>query len=94
MFTAPKGVGFRSIQNNLGSPVRTAVDKLNTLQNIRNNELLDIINKQYCNVSLEASNKLEVNSVVLLKNIANEAKREPLKLARVNEIKKTRDGEL
>jgi len=33
-----------------------------------------------------------VNSVVLLKNIANEPKREPLKLARVNEIMKSRDG--
>ena len=43
-------------------------------------------------MSLESSNKLEVNSVVLLKNIANEAKREPLRLARVNEIKKSRDG--
>ena len=86
LFTAPKGVDFRSIQYNLGSPVKTAVDKLNTLRNIRNNELLDIINEQYCNVSLEASNKLEVNSVVLQKNIANEAKREPLKLAEIREL--------
>ena len=29
---------------------------------------------------------------MLLKNISNEAKREPLTLARVNEIKKSRDG--
>ena len=68
------------------------MDKLNALQNIRNNELLDVINEQYCNVNLEESNKLKVNSVVLLKNIANEPKCEPLKLARVNEIKKSRDG--
>jgi len=92
LFTAPKGVDFRSIQNNLESPVKTAMDKLNALQNIRNNELLDVINEQYCNVNLETSNKLKVNSVVLLKNIANEPKCEPLKLARVNEIKKSRDG--
>ena len=30
--------------------------------------------------------------MVLLKNIANEAKREPLKLARIEEIKESRDG--
>ena len=33
-----------------------------------------------------------MNSVVLLKNISNEAKREPLRLARIEEIKKSRDG--
>ena len=53
---------------------------------------MDVINKQYNNVCLEASNKLKVNSVVLLKNISNEAETEPLRLARVDEIKKSRDG--
>ena len=43
---------------------------------------MNVINKQY-----EASNKLKINSVVLLKNIANEAKREPLRSARIEEIK-------
>ena len=54
--------------------------------------MMNVINKQYHNVCLEASNKLKINSVVLLKNIANEAKREPLRLARIEEIKKSRDG--
>ena len=53
---------------------------------------MDVINKQYNNVCLEASNKLKVNSVVLLKNISNEAETEPLRLARVDKIKKSRDG--
>ena len=51
-----------------------------------------VINKQYDNVGLESSNKLKVNSVVLLRNITNEAKREPLKLARIKEIKEFRDN--
>ena len=49
--------------------------------------MMNVINKQY-----EASNKLKLNSVVLFKNIANEAKKEPLRLARIEEIKKSRDG--
>ena len=53
---------------------------------------MNVINKQNDNVCLEASNKLKINSVVLLKNISNEAKREPLRLARIDEIKKSRDG--
>ena len=54
--------------------------------------MMNVINKQYDNVCLEASNKLKINSVVLLKNVANEAKREPLRLARIEEIKKSKDG--
>ena len=92
MFSAPKGLDFKSLQNNLGSPVKNAVDKLNILNDFRNSELMDIINKQYRKVCLYSSNELKVNSVVLLRNIANEGKREPLKFARVNEIKKSRDG--
>ena len=40
---------------------------------------------------LESSNKLKINSVVLIRNIANETKREPLKIARIEEIKESRD---
>ena len=40
---------------------------------------------------LESSNKLKINSVVLIRNIANETKREPLKLERIEEIKESRD---
>ena len=92
LFSAPKGIDFRTIQHMLGTSVRSAVDKIIALQNIRNNELLDEINKQYANVNLEASNKLKVNSIKLLRNINNEPKREPLRLARVNEIHESRDG--
>ena len=52
---------------------------------------MKVINKQYDNVCLESSNKLKINSVVLIRNITNETKREPLKLARIEEIKKSRD---
>ena len=92
MFQAPKGIDFRSVQNNLGIAVKDTIDKLDVLEEFRNNDLMNIINKQYDNVCLEASNKLKINSVVLLKNIANEAKREPLRLARIAEIKESRDG--
>ena len=92
MFQAPKGIDFRSIQNKLGIAVKDTIDKLEVLDEFRANEMMNVINKQYDNVCLEASNKLKINSVVLLKNIANEAKREPLRLARIEEIKKSRDG--
>ena len=54
--------------------------------------MMKVLNKQYDNVCLESSNRLKVNSVVLIWNIANEAKRERLKLARIEEIKKSRDN--
>ena len=92
MFQAPKGINFRSVQNNLGEAVKDTIDKLDVLDEFRTNEMMNVINKQYDNVCLEASNKLRINSVVLLKNIANEAKREPLRLARIEEIKESRDG--
>ena len=65
MFQTPKGIDFRSIQNTLGTAVRNTVDKLEVLDEFRTNEMMNVINKQY-----EASNKLKINSVVLLKNIA------------------------
>ena len=64
LFSAPKGIDFRTIQNTLRAPVKSAVDKIIALQNIRNDELMDELNKQYTNVNLEASNKLKVNSIV------------------------------
>ena len=36
--------------------------------------------------------KVEINSVVLLRNIANESKREPMKLARVLQINESKDN--
>ena len=31
LFTSPKGINFRSLQNSLGSSVKTTVDKLNII---------------------------------------------------------------
>ena len=63
MFQAPKGIDFRSIQNTLGTAVRNTVDKLEVLDEFRTNEMMNVKNKQYYNVCLEASNKLKINSV-------------------------------
>ena len=52
---------------------------------------MDILNKQYPNVSLGNPKKVKINSVVLVRNIANESKREPLKLARIVKIHDSRD---
>ena len=91
MFQAPKGIDFKSIQNTRGMAMKSTVEKLETLDEFRTNEMMKVLNKQYDNVCLESSNKLKINSVVLIRNIANETKREPLKLARIEEIKESRD---
>ena len=72
--------------------IKSTVDKLETLDEFRTNEMMKVLNKQYDNVCLESSNRLKINSVVLIRNIANETKREPLKIARVEEIKESRDN--
>ena len=38
MFTTPKGIDFRSVQNNLGSTVKDTMDKLN-VDEFRTNEM-------------------------------------------------------
>ena len=53
--------------------------------------MMKVLNKQYDNICLKNLNRLKVNSVVLIRNITNVAKREPLKLARLEKIKKSRD---
>ena len=68
------------------------MDKLETLEEFRNDEIMKVLNKQYDNVNLESSNCIKLNSVVLVRNIANETKREPLKIARIDEIKESRDN--
>ena len=42
-------------------------------------------------MQLNTSKKVKLNSVVLIRNIANETKREPLKLARIVKIHDSRD---
>ena len=56
---------------------------------VRKEELIPLINCQYHEAEPEGSNNRKVNSVVLLKNIANESKREPMKLARIIELHKS-----
>ena len=41
-------------------------------------------------VCLESSNRVKLNSVVLVRNIANEPKRKPLKIARIEKIHDSR----
>ena len=53
---------------------------------------MKVLNKQYNNVCLENSNRIRLNSVVLVRNIANETKREPLKIARIEKIHESRDN--
>ena len=92
MFQNPKGIDFKSIQGTRGSAIRSTMDKLDTLEEFRNDEIMKVLNKQYDNVNLESSNCIKLNSVVLVRNIANETKREPLKIARIDEIKESRDN--
>ena len=69
MFSCPKGIDFKSLQNNKGNGVKDAMDKLNILTKVRTHEILKVVNDQYKNACLESSNKLKVNSVVLLKTL-------------------------
>ena len=68
------------------------MDKLDTLEEFRSDEMMKVLNKQYDNVSLENSNCIKLNSVVLVRNITNETKQEPLKIARIEAIKESRDN--
>ena len=92
LFSAPKGIDFTTIQNTLRPPIKSAIDKIVALQDFRNEELMEELNKQYKNVNLQASNKLKENSIVLLRHMNKEQKREPLRLARVDKIHDSRDG--
>ena len=62
------------------------------MKEFRENELLIILNKQYSGMNFKEPEKVEINSVVLLRNIANESKREPMKLARVLQINESKDN--
>ena len=92
MFQTPKGIDFKSIQSTRGTAIKSTIEKLETLEEFRTDEMMKVLNKQYDNVCLESSNRIRLNSVVLVRNIANETKREPLKIARIEEIKESRDN--
>ena len=53
---------------------------------------MKVLNKQYDNGNIESSNCIKLNSVLLVRNVANETKREPLKIARIEAIKESRDN--
>ena len=69
----------------------STIEKLEVMKEFRKGEFLDLLNKQYPNVSLGNPKKVKLNSVVLVRNIANESKREQLKLARIVKIHDSRD---
>ena len=62
------------------------------MKEFREGELLNILNKQYSGMHLKEPRKVEKNSVVLLRNIANESKREPMKFARVLKVNESKDN--
>ena len=62
------------------------------MKEFRENELLNMLNKQYSGMNFKEPERVEINSVVLLRNIANESKREPMKLARVLQITESKDN--
>ena len=51
MFQTPKGIDFKSIQGTRGSVIRSTMDKLETLEEFRNDEMMKVLNKQYDNVN-------------------------------------------
>ena len=67
------------------------MDKLDALEEFRKEEFFELLNKQYANVQLQEPKEVRENSIVLIRNIGNEPKREPLKIARVEKIHPSRD---
>merc|ERR1712198_739212 len=92
MFQVPGGMEFSSLKNNRGEAIKRIIEKLEIMKEFRENELLNILNKQYSGMNFKEPEKVEMNSVVLLRNIANESKREPMKLARVLQINESKDN--
>ena len=92
MFQAHKGLDFTSIKNTRGQAIKSTIEKLETMEEFRTEELMKVLHKQYSNVCLESSKRVRLNSVVLVKNIANKPKREPLKIARIEKIHDSRDN--
>ena len=72
MFQAPKSLDFTSIENTRGQAIKSTIDKIETMEEFRKEEFMKILNKQYSNVCLENPKRVKVNSVVLVRNIANE----------------------
>ena len=92
LFQAPNGLDFRSIEDTRGKAIRSTMDKLNTMEEFRKEEFLELLNKQYANVQFQEPKEVRKNSIVLVRNIGSERKREPLKLARIEKIYESRDN--
>ena len=92
LFQAPNGLDFRSIENTRGKAIRSTMDKLDAMEEFRKEEIFELLNKQYANVQLQEPKEVRENSIVLVRNIGNEPKREPLKLARIEKIHASRDN--
>ena len=69
MFQAPKGLDFTSIKNTRGQAIKSTIEKLETMEEFRTEELMKVLNKQYSNVCLESSNRVKLNSVVLVRRL-------------------------
>merc|ERR1712131_133163 len=92
MFQVPGGIEFSSLKNSRGDAIKSIIEKLEVMKEFRENEFLNILNKQYSGMNFKEPEKVEKNSVVLLRNIANESKREPMKFARVLQINESKDN--
>ena len=92
LFQAPNGLDFTSIEKTRGRAIRSTMDKINAMEEFRKEEFLELLNKQYANVGLENPTRVKENSIVLVRNIGNEPKREPLKLARIEKVHDSRDN--
>ena len=92
LFRTPNVLDFRSIEKTRGKAIRSTMDKVNAMKEFRKEEFFDLLNKQYANVQLQEPKEVRENSIVLVRNIGNEPKREPLKLARIEKIHASRDN--
>ena len=68
------------------------MDKLDAMKEFREDEIFELLNQQYANMELQEPKEVRENSIVLIRNIGNEPKREPLKFARIDKIHKSRDN--
>ena len=47
MFQAPKSLDFTSIKNTRGQVIKSAIDKIETMEEFRKDEFMKLMNKQY-----------------------------------------------
>ena len=91
-FQTPNGLDFRSINNTRGKAISTTMDKLDAMKEFREDEIFELLNQQYANMEFQEPKEVRENSIVLIRNIGNEPKREPLKFARIDRIHESRDN--